>query len=268
MKSPQLRAVVAVCAWGAAFCAAAAEPYAGYDNFAATQIDRSKWSALERVREVRNGQLNLVFREVGGTGSDSGVFANGWTEDLTLQNRVTQIRARVRVNALEVSGCAANASASFARARLLGTFFQTGVPVPGSFTGDVMGQIRIGRFSNSADAPGVLRVQANAFVCGDASCGVVSLLGSTQDLGTTTAGANVELQMEWLPALKKFVFVRDGGAFQAEVPYTLSDSASPARPLMQLSTRTELANCASGPQTTSLVDASFDNVAVNANARP
>ena len=136
---------------------------------------------------------------------------------------------------------------TFPRARLFGTFFNTGAPVPGSFVGDVIVQVRAVRFSNSADPAGVLRVQGLASLCTSSDCNTSTLLGSVIDLGTVNVGTQTEVQMEWRKVDKKFVFLRDAGAQTGELPYTVSDAAGPGRPLQSIGTRIDVANCATAP---------------------
>src|SRR5437867_2255589 len=77
----------------------------------------------------------------------------------------------------------------------------------------------LNRASNAADAPGVLRVVANAFVCTNADCSTSSFVGSAL-LGTANVGTSVLLQIEWDKAGKRFLFSRDNGAQTGEVHYT------------------------------------------------
>jgi len=247
--------------------ALSAEPYVVYDGFGVATLDATKWSTSERFRGIKAGMLNMVQRDWGAVGSDVGSFGLSWGEDLAAQGKVTQIRARIIVNAIDMSSCAANPAVTSVRARTVGTFFNTGNPTPGSFVGDVIVQARMARFSNSVDPTGVMQVQGRADMCTNADCSASSPIGAVS-LGTATVGTMAELSIEWNKAAKKFVFIRDAGASIGEVPYTVSDAAGPGRPVQAIGTRIDLPFCASGPRTMGFVDASFDNVSVNRTAKP
>jgi hypothetical protein len=268
MRSPLLL-LAAVAATTTLPAQAALESYGTYDLFPGSgPIDKTKWAAFERVRIVTGGALNLVQRDHGASGGDTGVLAQSWGDDLSAPGKITQLKATVKVNAFETTGCAANPSAGFVRARLLSTFFNTGNPIPGSFIGDVLVQARIGRFSNSQDAEGVLRVQGTAGVCTDANCQSTVALASNVDLGTVTVGQPVVLAIEWRKATKELVFNRDNGATVGAMVYTVSDAAGPGRPLQSIGNRIDVPNCLSGPRTTGLMNASFDGVQINKAAKP
>ena len=76
--------------------------------------------------------------------------------------------------------------------------------------GDVIAQIRVARFSNSSDAPGVLRVQGVASLCTSPDCGFASPVGNVVELGTVAVGTPTVLQLEWDQGGQAFRFSRDG----------------------------------------------------------
>lgn len=248
--------------------AGAQEAYTLYDDFQLPPIDSARWVDFERSRVLSGEALSMVLREWGGTGSDADRLGISWGENITRAWPVTQLKAQLRVNAVEVIGCAANPASSRARARLIGTFFNTGVPTPGSFVGDVMAQVYLLRDSESVDAPGVLKVEGNAFVCTSSDCATSTLLGSTQSLGTVEVGQNIVLQLEWDKATKKFTFLRDNGAQTASVTYSVSDQIAPGNSFKGLGLRTDLENCASGPRVYGAIDVRYDNVSVNTKGKP
>jgi hypothetical protein len=270
MKTISRARAAAAAALASIACGAvwSAEPYALYEDFSSPTLDQTRWTGGERVREVKGGAMYFFQRDWGATTADTGGQFVSWGDDISVPGKVTQLRARLRVNAIELTPCAANPVLAYSRARILGTFFNTGNPLSGNYVGDVLAQVRVGRFSNSADAPGVLRVQGLIVMCTNADCSASTLLGSVVELGTTSVGSNVEVQMEWNKAQKKFVFANLTGAVTGEVPYTLSDGAGPARPLHAIGTRIDAPNCASGPRGMGSIDANFDFVSVNRNARP
>lgn len=265
--SPFKTAAMLVGCLAAALPAMAAEPYAVYDGFGVTTLDPTKWSTSERYRGIKAGMMNFVQRDWGLTTSDVGTTGFSWGDDLPAQGRVTQLRTRMIVNAIDMTGCAANALASSMKARTLSTFFNTGNPTPGSFVGDVIVQTRMVRFSNSTDPAGVLQVQGRADLCTASDCSAAVALGSVS-LGTVSVGTLAELTVEWNKLAKKFVFSRDGGANTGEIAYTVSDVAGPGRPLQGIGVRSDVANCASGARPTGFMDASFDNVYINRTAKP
>lgn len=260
--------------WAAAWLLLANQPtqaqesYVPYDDFQLPPIDSARWRDFERTRVVSSEALNLAVREWGGVGSDTDRVGLSWGETITRPWPITQLKAQLRVNAVDVIGCGANPTSSRVRARVMGTFFNTGVPTPGSYVGDVMAQVYLLRDSESVDAPGVLRVEGNAFVCTASDCVTSSLIGSTQSLGTVSVGQNIVLQLEWDKTAKKFSFIRDNGAQSASVTYTQNDSIAPGNSFKGLNLRTDLENCASGPRVYGAMDVRYDNVSVNTKGKP
>ncbi len=261
-----LAAMAAMCALPAQ---AALETYGTYDLFPGSgPIDKTKWNNFERLRSVSSGVLNMLQRDHGDTLGDIGLTAQSWGEDLSAPGKITQLKATLKVIGYETTGCPANASPGFVRARLVGTFFNTGNPTSGSYLGDVLVQARVGRFSNSTDGSDVLRVQATAGVCTSSDCNSTLPLASSLDLGTVAVGQALTLAMEWRKSEKKFVFIRDNGSTVGEIPYTVSDAASPGRPLQSIGTRIDVPNCAGPTRTTGMMNATFDGVQINKAARP
>ena len=248
--------------------ARALEPFKTYDNFTAAGINPDLWNEWERSRSVKKGALNLLQRSWGLNTADTGSSFYLFNTNIANPVPVTELRAKVTVNALEVNACATNAAIGGSRARIIGSFFNVGTPVAGSELGDVLAQVRFNRFSNSLDAAGVLRVQGVAFVCDDAQCLTSTLIGSVVDLGTVNVGQAATVQLQWDKANKQFLFGRDAGAFSGAVAYTQSDADAPGLPFAQVSTRTDIPSCLAGPRVTGYVDATFDNVAVNKSAAP
>lgn len=256
-------------AWALASAPAIAqEAYVSYDDFQAGPIDPGRWITFERSRSVAGDGLNLTLREYGATSSDVDTAKVSWGDDLTNPLPVTQLRAQLRVNAVDVTGCAGNASTSRIRARMLATFFNTGNPTAGNFLGDVLAQVFAYRDAGSADAPGVLRVGGSAFVCNSSDCLATTQIGSFQDLGTLNIGQNTVLQLEWDKAGKRIVFTRDNGAATGSVSYTQTDALQPARHLKTLQIRSEIENCTIAPRPYGAMDVRWDNVSVNTSAKP
>jgi hypothetical protein len=246
----------------------AQEAYVTVDSFAAGPINGNLWSQLDRDRVVAGSALNMTLREAGGIDSDSGSKTVSWGQGPTLPQSISQLKAQLRVNGYDVGSCAANPGTSRVRARLFGTFFNTGNPLSGSNVGDMFAQIRVYRDSDSADPPGVMRVDALVTLCQNADCSEGRGVGGVPGLGTVNVGQNIVLQIEWDKANKKFVFARDNYAQTAEVGYTQSDASQPGRGYRSIGLRTDLENCAGGPQVFGSIDARFDNVSVNSRAKP
>ena len=133
--------------------------------------------------------------------------------------------------------------------------------------GDLLAQIWARRNSDSADAPGVLRVQGWVGICTTSDCSASTQIGPIVDLGTVNVGTNVLMQVDWDRTNKQFLFSRDKSAATA-LAYAVDDSADPGNPLKIVGTSTTVANCASAPRAFGYIDARFDNVAVNASAKP
>jgi hypothetical protein len=265
-----MRPIVYIAALSAALASitAHAETFSTYDDFSALAIDPARWFDGERLREIRNGALNLKQRSFGAGGSDSGQTAVNWNESLVNPQAVTWLRARVKVQAYEVNSCAANTTAAQSRARVLGSFFNVGTPTPGSQVGDVIAQIRVTRFSNSADPAGVLRVQGLVSLCTAADCSTSSLIGNVVELGTVTLNQWATVQVKWSKGGNAFLFARDGADYSGSVGYAESDANPPGVAFKQVSTRLDLPNCASAPRVVNSVNAWFDNISVNSSALP
>ncbi|MFO1274138.1 MAG: hypothetical protein U1F50_21115 [Rubrivivax sp.] len=248
--------------------ASAAEPYRTYDNFSAGPIDANRWLNTERVLEIQRGSLRLKQRTFGSPASDSGATFSSWNDNLVNPTLITQIKAKITVDAIEVPACPVNTTPGQARARIIGGFFNVGVPTPGSQVGDVIAQVRLTRLSNSADPAGVLRVQGLASLCTNADCSAATTIGNIVELGKVSVGQATTVQMQWDQPAKTFTFARDNGAASGAVAYTESDFNPAGLAFRQLSTRLDLPNCLTSPRVSGVVDARFDNVQVNASAAP
>lgn len=259
---------LALAAWAACGPAAAAEPYVLYDNFQVAPLDPARWTDFERSRTVTGTNLRLTARDWGSTSSDSGSTSINWGDNITRSGPVTQLRATLKVVEIDMTGCAANATPTYVRGRVIGSFFNSGNRSPGSQTGDVLAQVWANRASNSADAAGVLRVEGWVGVCTNSDCSSTMQIGTTVPMGTVKKGSNVVMQVDWDRANKQFLFSRDKGATTAVSYAGIDDSADPGNPFKAVGTRSSVASCASGPRAYGYIDARFDNVQVNASAKP
>lgn len=255
---------------------AAVEPWVLYDDFAVS-LSPEKWPSknIERYRQVESNVIRLAQGDWGEMNSNSGTVGNSWSNAIARGTAVTQLRSFVRVNEVSLNGCAANLTPSRVRARVLGTFFNTGNRTTGSNVGDVLAQVFLYRDANSTDPAGTLRVSGSVLLCTDSTCNQGTTIGSTGSMGTATLGQNVLLQIEWDRVAKQFTFIRDatGGApVTAVVSYNtntiaLDDSAEPGNMFKTVGTRTDVANCAAG-SVRAFISAQFDNVSVNKTAKP
>lgn len=243
----------------------ATEAWALYDAFSNGTIDRNLWSQGEQVRSTNgSGVTRLMARETGLSSSGGGSDSYSFSSSVANPSRVSQLSAAIKVTSVDAAGCAETATASVARARLIGAFFNTGNPRAGSFYGDVLAQIVLSRASNSTDAAGLVRVSGFVNLCTDVDCNNSVSLGSV-DLGTAPMGQWLFTQIEHDRANKRFLFGRDSGATTMTVSYTVSDTAAPSRDFKQLSTRQTVARCASQTPVAAM-DAQFTKVRVNKSA--
>lgn len=245
----------------------ALESLALYDDFSSGKFDPKRWSGGGQSNSITGDAMRLTWRGWGQTQGDSGTEVSGRSQSISRGLPVTQLRASVRVGAIEATGCAANAAATRVVAGVAGKFFSTGNRTAGSNLGNVVALLTAGRESTSVDPPGVLRVEGRVYMCQDADCESLDQLGPTASLGNADVGVFTLLQLEWDRANNRFLFSRDKGEPVA-VDYTVDDSADPGDPWKGLITLGWVANCASGPRAIGAIDAKFDNVAVNASARP
>lgn len=245
-----------------------------YDDFNAHKIDSNKWVGTaadfgaEAVRHIvpvnppdqTERQLHLAYRGLGRSTSDTGTAITGLRLNFTNPDPITTIRATFKVKEAEAVGCAANPDATIATARLVGTFFNIGVPSPGSGVNDVFAQIRV---EQSSALPG-LQVRGRAIRCTDPNCQVGPPIGVVS-LGSVLPGSAVTLEIHWDPDNDRFVFRKD--AVEGTLLYFVSDTASPGLALKGVDVRTFIENC-TGEQTSAFMDVGVDNVFVNSAAAP
>jgi len=253
-----------------AFCTQAAhaqalESMATYDNFNVPSLDMNKWLEGERMRANSDGGLNMRVAEVGQRHTDVGITNAGWSLPLARTARVSQLKATITVNGFEVVGCASNTTPSAARARLIGTFFNTGNPIDNSRVGDMLAQVEIARRSNSTDPEGILRITGTLHVCEDVECDIARQVGTSVPLGTVALGMPVTVSLEWDKVGKRFVYGRDGTE-SGTIAYTQTDYTQTSRGLKALNVSARPANCTTGA-TKAVMDARFQQFQVNTTGR-
>lgn len=234
-----------------------------FDDFSADGIDRAKWQETEAWRSVEDGKASLGRWIFGSNAADAGTTLESYLLSSTNAFAPRSIAASIKVTDIATNeGCAFNPTPSRPRARLVAAYFNVrpGGPVPGDRTGDVLGLVQLSRTSNSADPPGMLRVQGIVAQCLNADCMSASTL-YLADLGTVFAGTRLTGRIDWDRAAHLFRFTRDK-SLAIETPYTENDGVPPSQPLQALGLRVEAANCASGPRAKAGIAAEFDNVQV------
>ena len=245
----------------------AAEPFKLYDKFSDRPLDPGRWLGGERARSIKGGALHLMQRDWSSDAANVGVTTTNWGVNFAEPATITQMRARIVVDALEANACPGNGTVGDARVRIIGGFFNTGEAIAGSQVNDVTAQVRLARLSNSADPAGLLRVEGVVIHCTTADCAAGFAIGNIVDLGTVAIGTATTVQLEWDQGGQSFRFSRDGGRQAGTVGYAESGLNPPGVLFRQLSTRLNVPNCMAGPLS-GFADAKFDNVYVNQTARP
>jgi|GEM_PF-2204825 len=258
-----------------------------YDNFEGKTLDPEKWFGiggtdsgmvtLELSRLIKNETLlkskalNLSHRTYVDTESNLGastahngiVFADG--------NNIKTIVATVLVKKIEVPECSLNVVEpfeTFVRARIGGTFFNTGTPTPDSYFHDVFAWIGVGRTPPTEDPPDTLHAYARVMRCDDATCSNTTWVGyeDPYDLGTVKLNKKVKLRITWDPGLNRFIFQKGKDA-EFYIAYAYDDANIPGAPnggVKRLQIQNILPRCTDEPRLFGYIDASFDNVMVNA----
>lgn len=244
-----------------------------YDDFALSYIHPARWYGeegkqyggirAENQRLIVSGQLRIQARGWSDNYSNTGSSTVRNAEIIQKSSAVTTLRATVTPRTVAVTGCAANDSPSLARGRLFGFFFNAGQPIPGSNYNDVFAGIQVYRASNSTDDANVLRVSSFIGQCTDDSC-IGSTILNSADMGTTTLGTAIALQVGWDPANNRFTFQRDAQA-AINLAYNVSDAEAASFPVKRLEVSNQVAHCtASRPASNAIID--FDNVQTNSLA--
>lgn len=268
-----IRTAVALAVGTAGLQAVQAQTLVSYDTFTAATINPARWfgeegkqyggTRTETHRSVVAGQLRIEAKGFSDQFSNVGASTTRNALVFSKSSQINAMRATVTMRSSTITGCAANTTASAARARLFGFFFNAGYEVPGSQYNDVYAGIQLSRASNSVDADGVFRVVAFSGICTDDSCIGSNTLAS-QDMGTVTTGTAIALQVYWDAANNRFTYQRD-----AETPinlaYTVADTLAPSYPGKRMEISNQIAHCtASRPSVNAMAD--FDNVRTNALA--
>ena len=246
-----------------------------YDDFHSTFIDETKWSGggsqsagvdvLEFVRQIQKGTLHMVNRTYGDTSSNSGSSAAYTRLDFADGEKVTAIKATIQVNSVEVGVCTSNPNATYARARLGGSFFNISAPTAGSYSNDVFAAIYIELASDSTDKAGILEVIGRVIKCNNSTCSLYTELDKIV-LGTTKVKKKTDLSIQWDKSNHQFIFqlgksapVSSTYAVPDLLPAGFADSKA-------LDIAQSIANCTAEQRPVAFMDLNFDNVYVNQSA--
>jgi hypothetical protein len=244
-----------------------------YDDFSVNKINPAKWFGgetnrgpmapnTEILRKVALGQAQLLLTSFGRTDTDTGTA--GFAENrLNIPNpaAVVEMQATVTAKAATAQGCAANSTATRARARIIGGFFNDGTsPGPGNRTGDIIAGIQKVRDS-------ILGIRIEAFIsrCTAADCVTSTTLASHAFTATWTSGVPDVLRMEWDQAASQFHFALNpetGAQETVSLSYAVSDANPPVVDFRNISILHTVASCTAGQRKASLTGL-FDNVMVN-----
>lgn len=253
----------------------ALEPFVLYDNFNAALINPAKWIGFEffgggaeanRRIDPFLGELRMSYRAYGNTASNNGfVLSTLGLAPIKNFNAITALSADVAVLKAQFASCPGNSFASSGNAGLIGSFFNTGTPTPGSETNDVLAVLFLTQLSTGPR--NILNVRAVVFRCADQFC---SQFNSVQQriLGTANVGAAVQLQMQWDPPNDRFLFQRGTDPIVAISYAPLADTAPPGIRFKDLRISHFVANCTTNPRPNGFWDVAFDNVRVNQSANP
>jgi len=241
-----------------------------YDDFNHKWLDPAKWAAapaggtsnyneacyfssnlLECVREIQNDKLRLAVRSYGARDSNEGT-QYGESKMMFTQPFVS-LTADVVVRSTSSRGCPANTTDSWAQAMFTGRFFNSGSGDPND---DVDAHITFAH--TSLGDPGMLEVSGFLFWQGQ-YFGFVTV-------GSIPVGTPVRATLRWLPSSHKFTAGFENlithQHFAADVPYSMPDTTPPTGYWDGLYVQVFPANCI-GQQTSSQMEATFDNVIIN-----
>ena len=267
-----------------AVSAQALEPWELYDDFNSKFIDEERWSGdesktprvilLENVRHIEGQRLRILNRSRQGPfippppsppPTDRG--DNNMRVPTPLANYITAIKVSVKVNDVESIGCPDTTTwqPTRARARLVGSFFNTtGVGNTGQ-QNDVIADIIIQRFSDSPDKPQVLKVIGEVLKCIDSSCFNAANY-QFEDLGDIMLGQWANIEIVWDKPNKTFFFKLNRNP-PASIVYTGVDNFLPNAPFKLMGVSQRFPFCPIAGRE-AFLDVDFENVFINESAFP
>jgi hypothetical protein len=234
----------------------AVEPFAVYEDWHGADHMRSdRWtgsidSMTEFRRAVQRKKLSMRLRAEGATDTDIGTQLRHSRASFTRPTSVEQIAVEVRVEHIEVTGCASNPAPSVIRpATLTLNRFSDGPtpPAPGSLVGDYLARIQLVRASDSRDTAGVLRVEGRLFHCLDAGCITVTTVAAADFPDAIALGQKVRLHLTWDAPHNQFLVRVDDGPMHS-LAYPAAANARPTIvPLADVRQMGITATCTTGP---------------------
>jgi hypothetical protein len=194
------------------------EPWGIYEDWRSGLIRASHWKgvddpALEINREIKGvwipyirgfmlGGLVMRYRFAGSTASDTN-YSSGFNR-MRLGNpvqvsQINQFAADFKILKYTIKGVSGNPTPSANRPAAINlSKFNDGTSSgPGDMTGDCGVRVRVYRFSNSSDPPGLFRVQAWVFRCRDAGCTAADTPVDLPNIATVEAGKWFTLRAVW-----------------------------------------------------------------------
>ena len=226
-----------------------------YDNFNGQWIDPSRWLtgapgcwglSLECTREIQNGQLRLLARNIGWNGGNSNIQ---WSQSdlfFPAANNITSITSDVTVRQAKGTDCALNPEESGAQVRIGGMFFNSGSGNPGD---DLTAYVIANHYDDVVDYGIWWGWQTQS---------------QWTHITYIAMGTPVTTTIRWDRANHQFIATlkAPGGLyFQQTSGYSIPDVKLAANPSKSLSAATYSPNC-TGQNTSSYVEASFDNVRI------
>ncbi len=217
-----------------------------FEDFESKYIDPDKWVGAEGagtgVLILESGRLlkaeptygyrglDLIQRAYANMANNTGASSASTGLYFRDGRDLRTIQATIQVKKIQMATCSTNAATvSESRARMGGTFFNTGTPFPnGSYQNDVFAYISLVR--TSSDSPSdPLSIVAKVFICDDENCINTTPIGSA-DLGSVAVNQKVKLRLTWEPDKNRFVFQKGKGA-ELSINYSVSDTNFPGAPL-------------------------------------
>lgn len=252
--------------------AQALEPFVLYDNFNSIFINVEKWVGqesqttprvilLENVRAIEWGRIRLLQRSYHTGGSQTIPLDRADNQlRFTAPERITAIKASVKVNAVRTIGCSNSSEPTQARARLLGSFFNTDGPPFNGQQNDVLAYILIERLSDSTDKPWVLKVNAQVLRCTDPNCFTYDNF-QTVDLGNINLWRWEDITLVWDKPNMQFIF-KLGHNPAVSILYTLPEFSMPGAPVKLIGVSQRYPFCPE-PGREAFIDVDFENIFVN-----
>jgi len=229
------------------------EKWTNPDTSPNLKIRRDRWlfgddsGGLDATREVRLNSagvpaLFMRLRHVGQTTDDEGfTFFPSNSLYFAHPEKLTRVQAKFKISRADMSShCDANANGTneIDAAQIFWNVFNDGSSTgPGDGTGDHQVNLRVSRFANRPDPPGVFRVEGRVCRCPDANCNITGPVFPCSGAGgfaTVKVGSKFTLQIIHDPSgatNAKFLFGVVGnltGQPNASFGYPSATPANPA----------------------------------------